>query len=150
MMNSAALLGHLMDFLPDAVFFKDQKGTFIRVNRVLASWYGLKDPADAVGRSEADYYPQEFARATLESERVILKTGVPILEQEEKITGPDGKSHWVSTSKMPLRDDSGQITGIMGVSRDIRGMKRAEKHARDSDALYQSLIECLPQCIFRK
>jgi len=150
MMDSTALLVHLMDFLPDAVFFKDRKGTFIRVNRVLASWYGLKDPAEAVGRSEADYYPQEFARATLESEQTILKTGAPILDQEEKITGRDGKTHWVSTSKMPLRDASGEITGIMGVSRDIKGMKRAEKQVRDSDALYQSLIECLPQCIFRK
>ena len=150
MMDPAALLGHLMDFLPDAIFFKDRQGTFIRINRVLASWYGLKDPAEAVGRSEADYYPQEFARATLESEQTILKTGAPLLEQEEKITGPDGKTHWVTTSKMPLRDDSGKIVGIMGVSRDIKGMKRAEKQARDSDALYQSLIECLPQCIFRK
>jgi PAS domain S-box-containing protein len=150
MMDSAALLGHLMDFLPDAVFFKDRKGTFIRVNRVLASWYGLKDPAEAVGKSEADYYPQEFARATLESEQNILKTGAPILDQEEKISGPDGKSHWVSTSKMPLRDARGEVVGIMGVSRDIKAVKRAEKKTRDSDALYQSLIECLPQCIFRK
>ena len=38
----------------------------------------------------------------------------------------------------------------MGISRDIRGVKRAEEKARDSDALYQSLIESLPQCIFRK
>jgi PAS domain S-box-containing protein len=150
MMNPEALLASLMDFLPDAVFFKDRKGSFIRVNRVLASWYGLEDPADAVGRSEADFYPQEFARATLESEQHILRTGIPILDQEEKISGPDGKNHWVSTSKMPLRDARGDLVGIMGVSRDIKAVKRAEKKTRDSDALYQSLIECLPQCIFRK
>ncbi|HVR85639.1 MAG TPA: PAS domain-containing protein [Planctomycetota bacterium] len=150
MMDPATLLGQLMEFLPDAVFFKDRKGAFIRINRVLASWYGLKDPAEAVGRTEADYYPQEFARSTLESELNILKTGAPILDQEEKISGPDGKKHWVATSKIPLRDTQGEIVGIMGISRDIKGMKRAEKLTRDSDALYQSLIECLPQCIFRK
>jgi PAS domain S-box-containing protein len=139
-----------MDFLPDAVFFKDRTGRFIRINRALASWYGLKDPAEAVGKSEADYYPQEFARSTLESEQSILKNGAPILDQEEKISGPDGKNRWVATSKIPLRDLRGKIVGIMGVSRDIKGVKRAEKLTRDSDALYQSLIECLPQCIFRK
>src|SRR5437868_13470505 len=112
MMDAAALLNHLMNFLPDAVFFKDRNGTFIRINRVLATWYGLKDPAEAIGKSEADYYPQEFARSTLESEQNILKTGAPILDQEEKMSGPDGKTHWVSTSKMPLWDAAGEIVGI--------------------------------------
>src|SRR5436190_433281 len=133
-MNDSALLRNLMDYLPDAVFFKDIRGRFIRINRVLASWYGLDDPADAIGKSEADFYPQEFARATLETEAVILKTGIPILDQEEKVVGRDGK---------------GAIVGMMGVSRDIKSVKRAEEKARDSEALYQSLIESLPQCIFR-
>ena len=150
MMNAEALLEALMDFLPDAVFFKDRNGTFVRINRVLASWYGLKDPSDAVGKSEADFFPQEFARSTLESERGLLKTGIPLLEQEEKVGSRDGKTHWVSTSKLPLRNAKGAVIGILGFSRDIKGVKRAEKQARDSDALYQSLIESLPQCIFRK
>jgi PAS domain S-box-containing protein len=150
MMTPEELLGHLMDFLPDAVFFKDGNGTFLRINRVLASWYGLDDPAQAAGKSEADFYPQEFARTTVESERLLLKTGTPLIDQEEKITGRDGKTHWVSTSKIPLRDLKGEVVGILGVSRDIKGVKRAERQTRDSDALYQSLIESLPQCIFRK
>jgi PAS domain S-box-containing protein len=149
-MNPEELLGHLMDFLPDAIFFKDAKGDFVRINRVLALRYGLNDPSEAVGKSEADFYPQEFARATLETEANILKSGTPVLDQEEKITGRDGKNHWVLTSKLPLRNATGSIIGILGYSRDIRSVKRAEKQARDSEALYQSLIECLPQCIFRK
>jgi len=150
MITPEALLGHLMDGLPDAVFFKDLQGAFIRVNRALATWYGLADPAEAVGKSEADFYPQEFARATLESERKLLNTGTPLLDQEEKITGRDGRTHWVSTTKIPLRGEGGEVVGILGISRDIKGVKRAERQVRDSDALYQSLIESLPQCIFRK
>ncbi len=150
MMNADALLDALMDSLPDAIFFKDRNGTFVRINRALASWFGLQDPAGAVGKSEADFYPQEFARATLEAERTLLRTGVPILDQEEKIRRGDGKTHWVSTSKLPLKDSAGQVIGILGLSRDIKGVKHAERQARDSDALYQSLIESLPQCIFRK
>lgn len=149
-MDAASLLRHLMDHLPDAVFFKDRKGRFTRVNRVLASWYGLKDPAEAVGKSEADFYPQEFAKATSKTEQAILETGVPILDQEEKVVGRDGQKRWVSTSKIPLVDRNGRIVGTLGVSRDIRHVKRAEEQVRDSAALYQSLIESLPQCIFRK
>ncbi|MBV8880543.1 MAG: PAS domain-containing protein [Planctomycetaceae bacterium] len=150
MTDAATLLTHLMEALPDAVFFKDPQGRFLRINRTLAAWYGVGDPADAIGKKDADYFPQEFARTTLESEQQILKTGAPLLDQEEKISGRDGKTHWVSTSKLPLKDADGAVVGILGISRDIKGVKRAEKKARDSDALYQSLIESLPQCIFRK
>ena len=148
-MNDSALFRQLLDNLPDAVFFKDAKGRFLRINRVLAEWYGLKDPAKAVGKTEADFVSPGFARATLEIEQSLMETGVPLLDQEERFVGRDGKTRWVSTTKLPLRRGK-RIVGTMGISRDIRGVKRAEEKARDSDALYQSLIESLPQCIFRK
>lgn len=149
-MNDSALLRHLLDNLPDAVFFKDAKGRFLRINRALASFYGLKDPKEAVGKTEADFLSPGFAKATHENEQKMIATGVPILDQEEKVVGRDGKSHWVSTTTLPLRNAKGRVVGTMGISRDIRSVKRAEEKARDSDALYQSLIESLPQCIFRK
>jgi PAS domain S-box-containing protein len=49
-----------------------------------------------------------------------------------------------------VRDDQSNVIGILGISRDIRGLKTAEEKNRDSEAIYQSLIESLPQCIFRK
>jgi len=148
--NDASLFQQLLECLPDAVFFKDAKGRFLRINRVLASWYGLKDPSDAVGKTEADFVSPGFARATLENERILMETGVPLLDQEERVLSRDGKTHWVSSTKLPLRNRSGRIVGTMGISRDIRGVKHAEEKTRDSEALYQSLIESLPQCIFRK
>jgi phosphoserine phosphatase RsbU/P len=149
-MNDAELLAHLMELLPDAIFVKDDRHRFVRINKVLATWYGLRDAADAVGKSDTDFLPQGFARANEEAEQAILRKGIPVLDQEEKLVGGDGKSRWVSTSKLPLRNGKGAIVGILGFSRDIRREKRSEEMARDSEALYQSLIESLPQCIFRK
>jgi PAS domain S-box-containing protein len=149
-MNDSVLLRQLMDTLSDAVYFKDLKGRFVRINRVLASWYALEDPALAVDKTDADFYPKEFARTTAEAEEVVLKKGIPILDQEEKVVGRDGKSRWVSTTKVPVLDELGLVTGLLGISRDIKGVKRAEEKTRDSEALYRSLIESLPQCIFRK
>src|SRR5882757_9042411 len=97
-MDDVALLSSLLDHLPDAVYFKDAKGRFLKINRVLAGWYGLDDPAHAVGKTEADFSPQEFARVTLETEQEILKTGAPLLDQESKLVSRDGKSHVMSTS----------------------------------------------------
>jgi PAS domain S-box-containing protein len=149
-MDDAALLRSLLDNVPDAVYFKDDKGRFLKINRVLAGWYGLDDPDQAVGKTEANFAPQEFARVTLETEQKILKTGAPLLDQEIRLVGRDGKSHWLSTSILPLRDAAGAVVGTLGISRDLKGVKRAEEKARDSEMLYQSLIEALPQCIFRK
>jgi PAS domain S-box-containing protein len=148
--NDSALLRQLLDNLSDAVFFKDAKGRFLRINRTLAEWYGLKDPAKAVGKTEAEFVSPGFARATMENELKLIQTGVPLLDQEERFVGRDGKTRWVSTTKLPLRNQKGRVIGTLGISRDIKGVKRAEEKARDSDALYQSLIESLPQCIFRK
>jgi len=61
-MNDSELLSHLMEQLPDAIFFKDDRCRFVRINRALASWYGIRDPAEAVGKSDADFLPQGFAR----------------------------------------------------------------------------------------
>src|SRR5436190_23389337 len=102
-MNDADILMHPMELLPDAIFVKDDHCRFVRINRVLGTWYGLRDPADAVGKSDADFLPQGFARANQEAEEVILHKGIPVLDQEEKIVGGDGKTRWVSTSKLPLR-----------------------------------------------
>jgi PAS domain S-box-containing protein len=149
-MNDTFLLVHLMDTLEDGVFFKDRKGRFVRINRVLASWFGLAHPRKAVGKSDADFYPKEFARTIRESEEKILATGIPLVDQEEKFVGRDGKTRWILTTKVPLRRPKGAIRGLLGISRDIRGVKKAEEKTRDSEAIYRSLIEALPQAIFRK
>src|SRR5579862_54217 len=149
-MNDSLLLRLLLDQLADSVFFKDTNGQFVRINKVLASWYGLQDPAQAVGQSEEAYFPKEYARAVREAEQAMLRSRLPILDQEEKVVGRDGKTRWILTTKIPIVDEQGSVSGILGISRDIKGMKHAEEKVRDSAALYQSLIESLPQCIFRK
>ncbi len=140
----------IMDNLPDAIYFKDLESRFTRINKAHAAWLGVKDPAEAIGKSDADFYTREFARAALEVEQEIIRTGKPIVDLEEKLVWPNGKSIWASATKMPLRDDKGRIVGTFGISRDISERKRQEERLRDSEALYSSLVESLPMCIFRK
>ena len=144
------LLRALLETLPEAIYFKDLDGRFIRLSATLAKWYGLDDPADAVGKSDFDFFTPEFARATRETEEAILRTGTPIIDVEERFVGSDGKSRWVSTTKLPLKDSAGKIIGTVGVSRDVNARKKMEEGVRDAAALYQSLVESIPQCVFRK
>ena len=144
------LLRVLMDYLPDAIYFKDRESRFIRINKGLAAWYGLKDPAKAVGKTDADYFTPEFARAIADVEREIMKTGVPCIDVEEKIVWPNGHVSWALATKMPLRDKRGRIIGTFGISRDISKYKQQEEAVRNSEMLYRSLADNLPQNFFRK
>jgi hypothetical protein len=65
----------------------------------------------------------------LADEREIMRTGVPIIDYEEKETWPDKEDTWVSTTKMPLRDAEGKIIGTFGLSLDITEKKRAAELA---------------------
>src|SRR6201993_4108054 len=59
------LLKTLMDSLPDHIYFKDRESRFIAVNRAMAALFGLEDPADVLGKTDADLFTREHAQAAL-------------------------------------------------------------------------------------
>lgn len=145
-MTDSELLQTLLENLPDAVGFKDAQGRYLRVNRALASWFGLDDPAKAVGKSDADFFPPEFARTLAAADREILASGEPRLNVEEKLVGPDRRVHWTSSSRVPL--DGGQT--LLLLFRDMSGVAQAREEVIRAESLYRSLVENLPQNFFRK
>ena len=124
--RESALLHALMDNIPDAIYFKDTEGRFTRVNSH-APYRGNKAPEEVVGKTDFDFFVEEHARAAYEDEQRVMRTGVPIVDKEEKEVYPDGSTTWLSTTKVPIFDDAGRVTGIVGISRDITERKRAEE-----------------------
>ena len=124
--QSDDLLHALMDNLPDAIYFKDIESRFIAVNKAQAVRFGL-EPAQAVGKSDFDFFTEEHARPAYEAEQEIIRTGQPLLNLEEKETWPDRPDTWVATTKLPLRDHAGAVIGTFGISRDITDRKQAEE-----------------------
>ena len=116
------ILDTFMENVPDSIYFKDMESRFTRLNKALALRIKIDDPAEAVGKSDYDFFPEEQARPKYEQEQEIIHTGQPILGLEE----PDGVGNWTLTTKMPLRDENGEIIGTFGISRDITEMKEAQ------------------------
>lgn len=121
------LLQALMDNLPEYIYFKDRESRFIRTSRAHAETFGLEDPAEVIGKTDFDFFTDEHARGAYEDEQSIVRTGEPILNIEERETWEDRPDTWVSTSKLPLRDQEGNIIGTFGISSDITARKRAEE-----------------------
>ncbi|MCJ7812668.1 PAS domain-containing protein, partial [bacterium] len=120
------LMYALMDNLPDRIYFKDLQGRFIRVNKSLVKLFNMDNPQNIIGKTDFDFFTEEHARPAFEDEQKIMQTDQPISNVEEKETWPDGHETWVSTTKVPLRDQEGKIMGTFGVSRDITEHKLAE------------------------
>lgn len=127
--GSEVYLQHMMREIPDNIYFKDVQGRFLLINHAQARYFKLTDPAEALGKTDFDFFSDEHARQAREDEQAVMTSGVPLVGKEEKETWPDGRITWVSTTKQPLRDAEGNITGTFGISRDITAMKEAETRA---------------------
>ena len=129
------LLKTLMDYTPDSIYFKDKTSRFIRISRALAQRFGLEDPAEAVGKSDFDFFSREHAQQAFEDEQAIIGEGRTI-SKEERETWADKPDAWVTTTKVPLKDASGNSIGTFGISWDITERKGAEA---DREALIGEL-----------
>src|SRR5262249_24994018 len=90
------------------------------------------DPADVDGKPDFAFSAEEHARQAYDDEQAVIRTGIPIIDKEEKETWATRAATWVSTTKMPLRDEAGHIIGTFGLSRDITARKHAEEELRKS------------------
>jgi len=135
-----ALLAALMDSVPDLIYFKDREGRFTAVNVAFARLLGLDSPAQALGRTTADFFGRATFQAAQREEQQVLASGTPLMGQEEALDLPGRERRWVLVSKAPVRGASTSgagYTGIVVVGRDITERKNAEQ------ALAHSLEEFL-------
>jgi PAS domain S-box-containing protein len=133
--QEAGLLDQLLGTIPDNIYFKDRESRFIKINEAMARWFGLDDPSQAVGKTDADFFLEGHARQAYADEQRVMATGVPLVGIEEKEAWPDGRVTWVSSSKAPMRDKSGCIVGLVGMSRDITERKTLEEQAQLSQKM---------------
>ncbi len=130
------LLETFLQSTPDHVYFKDLDSRFTRISLALARWMGLSSADEAVGRSDADFFADEHAARARSDEERIMRTREPSIGIEEREVWPDGTVTWVSTTKVPLIGQHGEVIGIFGLSRDITERRlAAEQLAQQSEQL---------------
>lgn len=116
-----AALEQLFDQVPDIAFFiKDSRGRYVAVNHSLLARHGLSTKQEAIGKKPSDIGSGEFGKLPSEQDRLVLRSGMPIIDHLEMQWEMPGRPVWCLTTKVPLKDDHGRTVGIVGFSRDIR------------------------------
>ena len=134
------LVRAFLEHIPAGVYFKDRESRFVGISRSLAERFGLGGSALAIGKTDFDIFSHEHAKQAFDDEQEIIRSGVPILNKEEKETWPDGTETWVLTTKLPWTGAEGRILGTMGISQDITQRKRAEQELQDYKEHLESLV----------
>ena len=129
-----SLLRSLIDNLPDYIYVKDDQGRYAIDNVAHRELLGAKTLEEVKGKTVFDFFPPEVAAQFTQDDEAVMRTGVPMLNQEELLTDPHGRRRWHATTKVPLRNSAGRITGIVGIARDITHRKQAEEELQRANA----------------
>lgn len=121
------LLKTLIDNIPDQIYFKDLDSKYLLNNKGHIEELGVRSAEALIGKSDYDYFDQEQADEFQIDERRVLEKGEPIINKEEYKTFPDGRHKWTLTTKVPIRNEEGDIVGLAGVNRDITQRKEQEE-----------------------
>lgn len=121
------LLHILLDNTIDFIYVKDTESRFILSNAAHLASMGKSHLSEVIGKTDLDLFPSEMAEEFYEDEQRLIRTGEPLISKEELSLDRYGERMWALTTKVPLRNEQGEIIGLIGITRDITERKRAEE-----------------------
>lgn len=124
------LLENIIANIPVFVFWKDRDCKYLGCNQLVADIAGLASPAGLVGKDDFDEvmpWTPEQARAFHIDDQAVMESGQARINVEETQTQADGTTAHLLTSKVPLREENGEVSGLLGLSFDITERRRTEE-----------------------
>jgi PAS domain S-box-containing protein len=120
-----AMLGTLVNTLPDLIWLKNAEGVYLNCNNRFEQFFGVP-LAGIIGKTDYDFVSKELADFFREHDKKAMEKGGPSINEEEITFASDGHREILETTKTPMRDEHGKLIGILGIAHDITARKQAE------------------------
>jgi PAS domain S-box-containing protein len=131
------LLRTLIDNLPAAVYTKDAAGRKTLSNSGDLKNMGFATEAEVLGKTDFEFFPKEIAAKFAADDQAVMQSGKPVLNREEIVVDQAGNKRWLLTSKLPLRNQAGEVVGLVGIGVEITSQKESEQKL---DMLHRQLL----------
>ena len=144
LLESESRMSLLLNSIPDLIYFKDAEGRYVLDNRAHLEFIGATRFEDIIGKTVFDFFPSEEAALFSDDEMKVIHSGEPLLEKEEIVLNRNkNEKRWHLTSKIPLVDNNGNITGVIGIDHDITKRKRSDERMNMLAQMVQDVRECI-------
>ena len=120
------LLKTIIDNVPDLIYVKDRAGRFVTANAALLKLLKLDSVEQLAGKTDYDFSPPELACEYVADDQNVMRSSVPLVDREESHRSDDGASICLLTTKVPLKNGAGAVTGVVGIGHDITARKKAD------------------------
>jgi PAS domain S-box-containing protein len=136
---SRQITEEIINAIPVRVFWKDKNLVYLGCNTAFAHDAGFTDPKNIIGKDDYQMGWRDQAELYRADDRRVIESGCSKIFIEEPQTTPDGNTITLLTSKLPLRNSKGEISGVLGTYMDISEHKRATEALRESEERYRAL-----------
>jgi PAS domain S-box-containing protein len=127
------VLRTMIDLIPAFIYAKDAHSRFTACNKLVANRMGAS-PDELIGKTDFDFFPREMAEKFFADEQALIQSGEALYDLEEiAFDKTSGMNRVILTSKVPLRDAAGNLTGVVGTGYDITERKAAEERMANSE-----------------
>ena len=145
------ILQNIISNIPYYIFWKDKNSIYLGCNDHFARLAGIKKIEDIIGKTDYDLpWTKEESDLYRKIDKEVVSKGVPILNIEEPVHHGKGTVATILTSKVPLRNPDGEITGILGIFTDITERKKMEEALRESQRWQRAILDTIPDMAWLK
>ena len=130
--RSESLLRTVIDTVPVTICWKDRDSRYIGCNASMALAAGVASPSAAIGKTDDELPWAGQAGQFRAEDRRVMESGMPMISYEEPMTTSSGEVRWLRASKVPLREEDGQMIGVLCLAEDISASKQVENQLKAS------------------
>jgi PAS domain S-box-containing protein len=138
------MLRAIVDHIPDTIYVKDSECRKVMANIADVNYIGFKKEDEVLGKTDIELFPGQIGLRGYNDDKEVISSGKTIFEREEGFVDRNGEKFWLITSKIPLFDKDGKITGLVGVGHDITARKKVEEALKYSLDFSESLLKTIP------